>query len=33
MQLQMIPNARALIMEDQPKLADDAISRFIGHIS
>jgi pimeloyl-ACP methyl ester carboxylesterase len=33
MQLQMIPNARTLITEDQPKLADDAISRFIGHIS
>jgi len=32
-QLLTIPNARALILEDQPKLADEAIARFIERVS
>src|SRR5437016_6806944 len=30
-QLVTIPNARALILDDQPKLADDAIAAFVEH--
>jgi len=32
-QLLTIPNARALILEDQPKLADDGVARFIEKVS
>ena len=32
LELVKIPNARMLVLDDQPKLADDAISRFIEHI-
>jgi hypothetical protein len=32
-QLLTIPNARALILEDQPKLADDGVARFIENLS
>ena len=32
-QLLTIPNARALILEDQPKLADDGVARFIENVS
>jgi len=28
-----IPYARALILEDQPKLADDGVARFIENVS
>jgi pimeloyl-ACP methyl ester carboxylesterase len=28
-----IPNARALILDDQPKLIDDAIATFVEHVS
>jgi hypothetical protein len=31
-QLVAIPNARALILDDQPKLADDAIAAFTHRI-
>jgi pimeloyl-ACP methyl ester carboxylesterase len=31
-QLLTIPNARALILEDQPKLADGAVASFIEHV-
>jgi len=29
-QLVTVPNARAMILDDQPKLADDAIAAFVG---
>lgn len=32
-QLLTIPNARALILDDQPKLTDDAIATFVEHVS
>jgi pimeloyl-ACP methyl ester carboxylesterase len=32
-QLLTIPKARALILDDQPKMTDDAIAAFVGHIS
>jgi hypothetical protein len=28
-----IPNARVLILDDQPKLADEAIAAFVEHVS
>jgi len=31
-QLRTIPNARALILDDQPKPADDAIATFLEHV-
>jgi hypothetical protein len=31
-QLLTIPNARALILDDQPKLTDVAIARFVEHV-
>jgi pimeloyl-ACP methyl ester carboxylesterase len=32
-QLLTVPNARALILDDQPKLTDDAIATFVEHVS
>jgi pimeloyl-ACP methyl ester carboxylesterase len=31
-QLMTIPNACALILDDQPKMTDDAIATFVGHV-
>ena len=28
-----IPDARMLVLDDQPKLADDAIAKFVGRVS